>query len=621
MRWFPLLLVLSACGKEEVLPETGMLGQGPVMPYPNGLLIDADGFVDLPVDALPLPIDGTPLPVETLRWRRGFSSGQTSMVVLDDVDQAELPHWRNPTPGEGGVRMVDLDTGVWLPVFAELDAWCDINAETDVECNDTTPALLVRPLQALTRDHRVAVVVTTDAAPRPEFYDMVIDGGAKGPVVDHQRALHDELAQAGVPSDSIAVAWDFPIHDGGMPLRSALAEVDVPTSWSFDVVRDRDDGDALPPGIWRSFEGTITVTDFLVDDLLLDQQADGSALPTGEVEAYILVTIPESLRDSTAGTAPVLVFGHGLFGHPRGYLNDESDTDQVAAITNDLGAITVSTTWRGLTQDDRLEALQTAADFGKFPLVPNRVVQGHAAVRAILLAASQGGLFDDSQLAGASGQTLSDGQDVIYYGISLGGIEGQVLMAQDFPVSAAGLHVPGGMWSTMLERSTQWTPFELVIGGTLPRPNDRQMAYNVAQLWWDPVDPINYVPELAGKSLLYQESIGDEQVANMTTRVLARSVGVPVLEPVADPPWSIQTATGPIGPGQAALVQYDPMVGVPDDVNRPAGNTKAHSIPRTWPGARQQVVDFLAVDARGTVVHHCGTGPCSAENPGELTSE
>ncbi len=618
-RAIPLLALLAACSGQEIGVEEGLLGQGPLSPYPNGLLF-TEGQLDLPVEAVPIavhPDEGTlltPFPADRVAWRTGLSSGQASVLVIDDVDASALPGWHSSQAGSSGVRMYDLDTGLALPVMAELDAWCTTAGLDTDPCEGARPSLIVRPLVALERDHRIAVVVTTAAAPRPEHYDRVMRE-RKGPVVEHQAELHERLAEVGVAEDEIAVAWDFPVADAGTPLRSALSQVAVPdvTTFIADVVQSSDNDDDVPPGIWKVIEGRLTVSDFLIDDRTLDAAADGTVALTGTVEADVHITIPESARSGT--DAPVLLFGHGLFGSPQGYLGDQDDEQQVSAVAATLGAVTVATTMRGLTANDRLEALEVAADFGKFPLVTDRVIQGQAATRALLEAAANG-LFEQPDLLGSEGQAVTDGSDVIYYGISLGGIEGQVLLAQDYPIDAAVLHVPGGMWSTMLERSTQWTPFELVIARAIESPSDRQLLYAISQSLWDPVDPINYVPELRDKTFLLQESLGDEQVANLTTRIMARSVGVPVLEPAVEVPWGIETTSSPSGPGARALTQFDPMVGIPDDVNRPASNTRAHSIPRTWANTRDQTIEFLTRGQRGTVVHTCGADPCSEANTG-----
>ena len=211
---------------------------------------------------------------------------------------------------------------------------------------------------------------------------------------------------------------------------------------------------------------------------------------------------------------------------------------------------------------------------------------------------------------------MPDPSRIFYYGISLGGIEGAVLLAQDPPLDGAVLHVGGSMWSTMLERSSNWTVFEFILIDHIEDPGDRQVLYAASQLWWDPVDPLSWSEELSAKKLLLQEAIGDEQVANLTTEALARSIGLEVLEPVVRVPFGV-APVGPLPPGSRALSQFDPEAPAPPNGNRPAGVTRAHSDPRLWKGTRQQVIDYLRPGSEEQVVHHCGASPCAASNTGD----
>jgi hypothetical protein len=172
------------------------------------------------------------------------------------------------------------------------------------------------------------------------------------------------------------------------------------------------------------------------------------------------------------------------------------------------------------------------------------------------------------------------------------------------------------MWSTMLERSSNWPTFEYLVELDVPNAADRQVLYALTQLWWDAVDPVAYAPELSGRSFLLQESVGDEQVPNLATEVLARSVGLPVLNPTDLVPYGLSAVDGPLPPGSRALVRFDPEQPAPAATNRPAEDSAAHELPRTWDGARLQVIDHLTPGLEGQVVHHCGDEVCSASNPG-----
>lgn len=605
-----IVLVLAALGcrksEEPGPPWDGPLDLGPVVPFPNTGLIDTSGHLAIPADALgELAV---PDPAR-LAWRTGFSPSQTSVLRLPGIDAAGLPTAADIRPGEGSVVLLDLDTGAWLPVMAELDAYPEA----------VDPALLIRPLQVLPSGHRIGVAVTTDAVARPDTFDQLVKGQAEGNEVTpgETRDLVDAFEAVGLPADRIAVAWQFPVDDPGAPLRSALAAMSVSGAWSFDFTRDRDDGDQVAPTTWRTGTGSFEVTDFLVDDRLLDLDATGNARPTGTTEAHLYVHIPESVRNAPAGSVPVLVFGHGIFGNPELYLDDPEDPSGVLALADEAGFIVVGTKWRGLTSTDVVEVVAAANDFTLFPNVPERLVQGQVNTRTLVELVVSGAFSDDPLFLGDQGQKLPMEGRAIYYGISLGSIEGTVLLANGAPLDAAAFHVGGAMWSTMLERSSNWTTFEHLMVDSVPEAADRQMLYAMSQLWWDYADPATYASALVDQPMLYQVSIGDEQVPNLTSEAFARSIGLPLLTPEHHAPFGFETVAGPLQPGSRAIVQFDPMVPLPTVENRPAEVTHAHHIPRLWDGARRQVIDHLAVGSEGQIVHHCGAAVCSETNQGD----
>ncbi len=606
-----LLLVVAACKKDPEGPGpdapdegTGILGDGWANPFPSAELL-TDGHValrDLP------EVGATPLPVDRLAWRDGFSPSQVSVLRLDGVDDSAFPDGSDPV-GEGSVHLVDLTAGREVRCMAELDAYPDAALR----------ATIVRPLEALPLGHDIAVVLTTAAAPRPERFDLLVSDTPPASLADvapAYRALLDDLTPY-VPPDEVAVAWQFPVGDGTKPLRSAIAQVGPSGAHTFDRIRELDLGDTVVPGAWRVAEGSFRVTDFTGADNLLTLGADGSVTPEGETDVWLYVHVPEVVKDAPAGSVPVMVFGHGIFGDPSLYLDDPTDPSGLIALADRLGVIVVGTIWRGLSSPDRPVPVTVAADFGQFPELTDLLVQGQANTYSLVESVHDGELMDDPVFLGASGQSLPDRDRVVYYGISLGGIEGMVLWAQDPRLDQAVFHVGGAMWSTLLERSSNWTAFELLLVPSIQDAADRQVLYATSQLWWDPVDPMSWTTELAaGRPFVLQESKGDEQVTNLGTEALARSVGLPVLQPSGAVPPGLDVADADLPAGRSALVMFDPQVGVPPPTNRPAEVTHAHEIPRLWFGAAEQTAVHLDRPTSGEIRHFCGAELCSADNPG-----
>ncbi len=587
-----MILALLACTPMEepsVESPVGALGLGRNNPFPSVELV-ADGQVALEAGDLPVAAEGQDWDFTPFNLRTGFSVAQPSIVMFEQpIDEASVGG-QEQVGIDGSVRMVDLDSGAAIPCFAELDA-----ADDAILTGERT--LIVRPMMAMTPGHTVAVVVTS----------KVTSGGAPldlPPPEGHYADLHAQLADLGY--DDVSVAWDFPVGEGRALLDGVLGALPVPTAHSFTRTWTNTDESPAPEGVWKQLEGSFTTANWLVDETHVELDASGAAVSQGTREAYLWVTIPEIVRDSGPYSIPVLIFGHGIMSEPDDYLGGEEDSEGVRALAEELGAIVIATKWTGLTGDDRLHALEVAADFARFHEVPEMLVQGVADTSALVKYVAEGDLLQDEVFA-----SLADPTNIYYYGISLGGIEGSVMFANQSTIPRGVFHVGGAAWATMLERSAQWPPFDIVASREYPDPWDRQLLYAATQVLWDPVDPAAHADRLVGREMILQESMGDEQVPNLTTELLMRSVGATLATPSVSTPYGLvptaMTTTAP------TLVQYDPEVGYPDPVNRPGASSGAHSIPRSWPGCIQQSAQFLAA---GDVVHFCGEAACSASNPG-----
>lgn len=620
-------LLLPACSDRG--GDSGAVGEGApkpeLLPFPSAHLVGSDGRLAIPAGLLAMPEGGTPFPVERLAWRDGFSVVQTTVIDPEvALDGASLPGVEQ-LGQPGSVQLWDLTAGRALPVFAEVDAWCDPQwnaaAAADPACGQEVPLLLVRPLQPMTVGHRVAVAVTSQVQTAdgaswtgPAWY-RDLRAGRPGPGLaewaEHYAGLEAELQALGV--QDLVFAVDFPVGEGTTPTRSMLSELSTPTAWEWTSTRDADLGDAVPPRTWKRLEGRYTTDSWLAEDLAFELDEQGRPARAGTAQAALYVHLPDSVRDAAPGTAPVWIFGHGIFSQPSDYLGDDDDPNGLVELADRAGAIVVATTWRGLTYTDLPTAIGVGNDFGTLPRLTDKLSQGVANNAALVRLVQEGGLLDDPLLEGKA-----DPATVRYLGISLGGIEGAVLMAVEPRLPHAVLHVGGSAWSTMLERSSNWPTFETLVAYGIGSPADRQVLYAASQLYWDAADPAGYAVDLQGRSVLWQQSMGDEQVPNLTTESLARGAAAVLVEPAVEPVPLLEAAQGPLqGP---ALMQLDPLLGRPPPVNRPAPVTGAHASPRLWDTTMEQTMRFLDPDDPGVVEHPCAGTPCTADNadlPGE----
>jgi hypothetical protein len=574
---------------------------------PSDSLLDEDGYVALPSQLLPQPIGGTAIPVERLTWRTGFSPVQTTVFFPTEVLDADSLPGVEEASEAGSVQIWDLTSGERVPCLAELDLYPQ---------EEEIPTLLVRPLVPMVPGHRVAVVVTESVKTaagqpisRPDWAQAALDAQpVEGMSVTDYQADSDRLEALGVTDARFFSS--FPISDGGGPLRSMVDQVEVPTEWSLDDPLFAADSALIPPGIHARIEGSFTPENWLLDDSQFE--LDSSGLPAQQLpqEADLYVYISDAAAAAEPGTAPVWIFGHGVFSEPDNYLFKEEDVSGVAELADRAGAILIGTRWRGMTYTDVLTAVNVGNDFGRIPELSDKLAQGVANNVALSRLILEGDLLEDPVFGG-----VADTSQVFYYGISLGGIQGAVMMANNPYIDHGVLHVGGGVWSTLLERSSHWPTFEVLVAYSIPSPAERQLVYSLSQLFWDVSDPASFVSQLSGRSVLWQEAIGDEQVPNITTEILARGAGAPLMSPSATSPPLFSSVESPTaGP---VLVQFDPDLGVPPEGNRPAVVTGAHDAPRLWEGQQAQVLRFLDPVDPGVVEHYCGDAVCSSANTGD----
>ncbi len=639
---FALLVACDAGPIDPVDPgpcalsaEPGLIDASRTNPFPSmHLMADAGAGCRLDLQAADVPVgDGDPMEVRGMNRRDGFSPAGTLWLSPGvALDPASLPPLSDPArslSATSSLQLWDLDAGERVPFFAELDAW--------PTQDDADRSLLIRPLRALPFGVRAAMVVTDQllqpdgsAWPAPPAFAAIRDGEAdvSQPGPAHYELLLRRLEELGLDRAAVQLAWDFRVASEervhapldrvvaamreGLPLDPAHAPIVTVTDFL-----DTDVGDDLAPGLWRGVRGSVRLPSFLWDD-----DPDGDAHDTGwfrldedalplqneDHEVYFTLVVPDSLRGQPAGQAPLLVFGHGIFSAPQAYLTPGDDKNGVIALCNGVGAVCLGARWRGLTTADAGDAVRVATNLGRFPLLTDKLVQGVADQLAMARLARTGFVDEDFVQASAGGP-LIDPDRVLYYGISLGGIEGATLLSLSEVVNIGALHVPGAQWATMLERSANWDPFEVFVVDHMPVPSERQLLYAMSQLLWDPVDPINHAAGLRDVTALWQTSEGDEQVPNFTAETLMRTVGVPLVTPQIRPVWGLEEVAAPLDGGPRGLFQYDTGFARPPEANRPAPETGAHDGVRRSDQNLSQLLSFFEPGAEGTIVDPCG-GPC-----------
>jgi len=623
--------------------EAGLLNANSANPFPSAhLLTESENSrtgcrVQIQQETIPVGTSGT-LDLVRFNRRDGFSpAGSLWAQVGEALDGSSLPPLADPQQSlaaDASVQLWNLDTGERIPLFAELDAF-EPQADAD-------RSLLIRPLEAMGFETHVAVVLT-DSLRRADgsawrgpadflaMRDGTLPEGRSTAALSHYFHLVRTLGEYGLEKDRIQFAWDFvtssednlraPLDRVIDSMRAELpAEPEHSPETNISLSQDIDSGDVLVDGLWRQVRGSVELTHFLwaddPDEADPNEHDQGMFLfdnedlprPRGADSAYFVVIVPESLREAAPGSAPVIVFGHGLFGAPQDYLTSSGDPSGVIALCNSMKAICIGGEWRGLTERDRSDAVRAATDLSRFPLLTDKLIQG-VSNQLSLSRLLHTDFAQQPFLQAAEGGSLVDPARSYYYGISLGGIAGGVFLANSEIVDTAVLHVPGAQWSVMLERSSNWTPLEVFLTGTVTVPWERQLLYAALQLLWDPIDPLNHLSGLSQKNGLWQIAIGDEQVPNFCAETLARSLQLPLIAPEVNGVFGLETEETPLGPGASGIFQFHPGMPLPPATNRPAPVTGAHAAVRQYDEPREQALVFLHQGIEGTIIHPCD-GPC-----------
>lgn len=510
--------------------------------------------------------------------------------------------------------IVDADTGERVAHFAELDLSHD---------DDARRAILLRPVSLLTHGHRYIValrgVVDAAGAPVPASapFAALRDGTASDePSVDTRREMYEDLfgtlAAAGVARDDLQLAWSFRVASRDtttgrlLHMRDeALAAVGDGAPYTLSsVTPDPDEWLAL------RIEGTVQVPLYLDDGgpggvMTLD--ADGVPVQNGTYDYPFLLLVPKACRDTPC---PIVQYGHGLFGDR--YSADSSGYHEAAQT---FGAVVLSMDWIGMSGDDvpMIAAAAAAGDIDRFATIPDRSQQGMVNL-AVALRTLMGTLAADPVLQFDGAPAVDP--DVRYYvGGSQGGIYGATYMAVTPDIERGVLVVPGAAYSLMLPRSVYWadyaTPF---VVERFEDPRVVQLVLGYVQMLWDRAEPSGYttaitedpLPGTPTHQVLLMEGIGDHQVPNLSTELLARSVGATYLGPPNQTLFDLPAEDGPLT-GTNVLLDFSYGLPPNPDANVPMEEGEdPHGKVFFEPTAQATMFGFLR---DGTVTNYCD-GSC-----------
>lgn len=614
-----------------------------LLPFPNDwFTVPADTPTGrrVALDPASTPRNLAGKPIDPAAWNAsdGFSPGSMLLARVPGLDltatgAAPITDIGRSLAPDAPVVLLDRDTGERVPYWAELDA----NAP------ESRRALIVRPARNLRDGHRYAVALRNlrDGAgevlePGAAFARVLGGRLPKGDALaarqDSLRPVLRDLRRHGVGTRGLHLAWDFTVASTASTTGrlthmrdDALAALDG-GSPSFTVTSVVDRTAAEDPQIAREITGDLVVPNYLSapggpSGSTLRLGSDG--LPKrgpGDVHAAFVCVVPRSAMDHPGRAS---LYGHGLLGSPG-----EVRARNVRAMASEHGFVFCGTRWIGMADEDIPYVASVFTDLSRFPAVPDRLQQGMVAFLYLARAlAHEDGLSADPAFRAPSGRPVYDRrQGVVFDGNSQGGIAGGALMAVSTDVRRGVLGVPGMNYSTLLNRSRDFAPFQAIMDRAYPDKLDQQLILALLQMLWDRGEADGYASHMTGDPLpgtprhdvLMHVAFGDQQVATVAAEVEARTIGArahtPVVAPGRSPDvrpfWGIRAL--PWWPyAGSAVVLWDSGAAPPPVTNTPPSTgPDSHEDPRADPGARAQKAAFLKY---GVVVDVCGGRACTAE--------
>ena len=617
-----------------------------LFPFPSSFFQTTDATsptgvrVDYPPGIFGASAAGTTVDVTLYNTADGAPPSSPLLAFFAaDVQLSNLPdqhHIAASVAAGSPIALVDLDTGARVPFFAEMEE--NRTSAPDRYC------LIIRPVQPMAMGHRHAVilsdsVVLASGAPlpvSPAFTALRSGQITTSSELEAVRSRYEQIftlaASLGYPRAHIALAWDFMVASEAYllgPIRAMRAQAlleagasgagyasDGGLAYTIDAIKATSTGGQL-------VEGTFQTTNYINADQQFDWDSNHLPIehpPLAAAPEYTMYIPTEDLADG--GTPlPLGIFGHGLLGTGRGYLDTDSNIAPVIqGMAERVGAVLIATDWTGLsgTNDDALVGFTVANDINQLGEVTDRLAQS-LINNLQMTKLAHGPLQQDARIKPAD-HALIDLSHTLYYGVSLGGIQGASFVSISDEISRGVFAVPGAAWATMFPRSVDWLQFQMYAQPSYPDPLEQTKLLALMQARFDFTDGVNLtrmllqepLPGAPAKTVLLQEAIDDCQVPNVATGILARAIGVQQLGPDYEDIYPLSMVA--TGTTSSAIAQYyltsDVATYVPPDTDVAAlHDNGAHFDLNFLPNAQQQIIEFLNT---GVINQHC-SGVCDPD--------
>lgn len=544
-----LLLPLLACtgptpDDTAALPDDGCvhpLWEG-AWPFPSNKLVTRDTAsptgVSLTLDEALVPRtrnDGSALDVSHLSGLDGFSRVAPVVVQLDTpVDPAALGVVSDATAPIG---ILDVDAGAFVSArLAVTDDGTTLTAWPDV-------ALRPGALHAIVLREDLPTDSCFSAGPAIGAAELAGDA-----LADEMAAARAALDTAGITGVAAVIPFTTRSAVSEAVTMDALAAA-VPSlvaadDLTVDSVADcsTEAGDTwCGGGVGFVVRGTASLPTWQGPAGSFVADSQGVPAPQGaESVAYWLI-VPESGRTAPA---PLVVLQHGLGSSAE----DMAGLGQMLA-AGGFAVVAIDAVAHGERpkEGDTTTAF-FGVDFTQWLVARARdnirqTAADHLALRTILALTGEADGF------APLGFEL-DTDNVSYVGQSLGGIIGSNTCALDTGLDRCVLNVPGGRLIEIVRANVAYSALMNIYFDKEDQAADIELFSAMAQIIVDPGDPAVVAPRILhtapARPVLVQEAIHDDTVVNQTTEMLARSMGLPLLQPALEDIVGLPLVASPV---------------------------------------------------------------------------
>lgn len=587
-------LALAACGdnSERGGPRAAFelpRGDGSIalanIPFPNDVLIDDDGELEVPVEAMPFApgADEDVLANASATFAELDCYGANAGVIFPLAGLEEGDSAVAGSLGPDTVLLVDLATGKRFPTehhvrAREQQVFVRARRGTVLAGGATYGALLTRGVMlesggtlGASRDledalggkgraaRAYAPLAAYLAAPEAEVAAADVAGAAVFTTCDHDVALEAivlQLDEADPAAVTVAGTWRAGAElDGllGTPVDDTFPGVDNEGGIAHADIGFLVTGTFAAPNYQSATPSTLGAWEL---------DGDGAPVVKGMDDVPFLLALPAGL--DSYSEVPVVVFQHGLGGTKNDVLalansmaaagmasisidipfhgarypgsNDDQhnygDGEGADGLVDSTGPLP-GTTFFDLLGGDGVDALDPRVQVASFR---------QAAVDVMSLAR----LLDGGDWSAIGGEVAAleglgfRGDRIVYASESFGGLIGTLALAFEPRYQAAFLAVAGGgLVSDLLENSPQYSGiFMPILGGAYDvSPNEVDPMYDPAHTHWayqflglllGAADPLTYarrIPE-KGVHVVLAAAYSDESVPNQSGEALAAALGL-----------------------------------------------------------------------------------------------